>query len=185
MALLAEEIVEEWLNRNGFFTIRGIKIGVHEIDLLAIGFRNGDIHCRHVEVQASVRPVSYVTALPKEIQKSTGRGPANARARTLLEVQGGVDEWVEKKFQLPAKHSLRQSLFRGAWSFELVVHRVKFEEELQEIEKRGIMIHRLDDIIAEMSRPASIITSASGSELLELVLLGKNKEPIPVDPKNA
>ncbi len=26
MALLAEELVEEWLNRNGFFTIRGIKV---------------------------------------------------------------------------------------------------------------------------------------------------------------
>lgn len=39
MALLAEELVEEWLNRNGFFTIRGIKLGVQEIDLLAIGFK--------------------------------------------------------------------------------------------------------------------------------------------------
>jgi hypothetical protein len=36
MALLAEEIVEEWLNRNGYFTIRGIKLGVQEIDLLAL-----------------------------------------------------------------------------------------------------------------------------------------------------
>jgi hypothetical protein len=36
MALLAEEIVEEWLNRDGWFTIRGIKIGVDEIDILAI-----------------------------------------------------------------------------------------------------------------------------------------------------
>lgn len=26
MALLAEEIVEEWLNRQGYFTIRGIKM---------------------------------------------------------------------------------------------------------------------------------------------------------------
>lgn len=36
MALLAEEIVEEWLNRQGYFTIRGIKMGVQEIDLLAV-----------------------------------------------------------------------------------------------------------------------------------------------------
>ena len=36
MALLAEEIVEEWLNRQGYFTIRGVKVGVHEIDLLAV-----------------------------------------------------------------------------------------------------------------------------------------------------
>ena len=31
-----EEVVEEWLNRNGYFTIRGIKVGVDEIDTLAI-----------------------------------------------------------------------------------------------------------------------------------------------------
>jgi len=36
MALLAESLVEEWLNRNRFFTIRGIKHGLAEIDLLAI-----------------------------------------------------------------------------------------------------------------------------------------------------
>jgi len=36
MALLAESLVDEWLNRQGFFTIRGVKHGVGEIDLLAI-----------------------------------------------------------------------------------------------------------------------------------------------------
>jgi hypothetical protein len=34
MALLAESLVEEWLNRSGFFTMRGIKCGVNELDLL-------------------------------------------------------------------------------------------------------------------------------------------------------
>lgn len=32
MALLAEELVQEWLNRAGFFTIRGVRLGVHEMD---------------------------------------------------------------------------------------------------------------------------------------------------------
>ena len=36
MPLLAEEVVQEWLNRQGFFTIRGIKAGNSEIDLLAV-----------------------------------------------------------------------------------------------------------------------------------------------------
>lgn len=35
MALLGESLVEEWLNREGFFTIRGVKHGVGEMDLLA------------------------------------------------------------------------------------------------------------------------------------------------------
>jgi len=36
MALLAESLVEEWLNRDGYFTIRGVKRGVGELDLLAV-----------------------------------------------------------------------------------------------------------------------------------------------------
>ena len=53
MALLAEEIVEEWLNRQGYFTIRGVKVGVHEIDLLAVKWqKDGKAECRHIEVQA-------------------------------------------------------------------------------------------------------------------------------------
>lgn len=36
MALLVEKIVEEWLNRQGYFTLRGIKMGVQEIYLLAV-----------------------------------------------------------------------------------------------------------------------------------------------------
>jgi hypothetical protein len=36
VALLAESLVEEWLNRQNFFTIRGVKHGIDEIDLLAI-----------------------------------------------------------------------------------------------------------------------------------------------------
>ena len=58
MALLAEELVEEWLNRQGYFTIRGIKIGVQELDLLAVRFKDGKSECRHIEVQASMRPMS-------------------------------------------------------------------------------------------------------------------------------
>jgi hypothetical protein len=61
MALLAEQLVEEWLNCQGYFTIRGAKLGVQEIDLLAVRpMGKGKLECRQIEVQASVRPVSYI-----------------------------------------------------------------------------------------------------------------------------
>ena len=60
MALLAEELVEEWLNRQGYFTIRGVKLGVDEIDILAVRFlEGGELEYRHVEVQASMRPPKF------------------------------------------------------------------------------------------------------------------------------
>lgn len=79
MALLAEELVEEWLRRQGYFTIRGIKLGVQEIDLLAMRPRAGGFECRHIEVQASVRPVSYLTPLTKGLQKSLGLARGSAK----------------------------------------------------------------------------------------------------------
>jgi hypothetical protein len=60
MSLPGEEVVEEWLNRNGYFTIRGIKVGVDEIDILAIRpLSDGKYECRHIEVQVSINAISY------------------------------------------------------------------------------------------------------------------------------
>lgn len=97
MAILAEEIVEEWLNRKGYFTIRGIKLGVHEIDLLAIKVTPGGVERRHLEVQSSMRPVSYLTKVPKDVQKRTGRASASAKTRTSQELRESVREWIEQK----------------------------------------------------------------------------------------
>jgi hypothetical protein len=173
MALLAEEIVEEWLNRNGYFTIRGIKLGVQEIDLLAIAVHESVIDARHIEVQASVRPVSYLCSLPKSIQKETGRKPMSMKHRTPSELSDGVEEWVNKKYHLVAKKRLRDTLFRGNWKFELVVHNVKYPEELTLLKKHGIKIHRLDDIVRSLSESHTMIQSAAGTDLLELVMLGQ------------
>ena len=71
MSLLGEEVVEEWLNRNGYFTIRGVKVGVDEIDILAIKpLPDGTHECRHIEVQVSINPISYITKVPAAIRKA-------------------------------------------------------------------------------------------------------------------
>ena len=174
MALLAEELVEEWLNRNGYFTIRGIKLGVHEIDLLAIRVNGAKIEARQVEVQASAHPVSYLSPLPKEIRKSTGRGSASTKTRSEKELRDGIKEWVDKKFHLEVKKKLRKKLFQGTGSFELVVHQVKFPQELDYLREHGILVHNLDEIVESLSNGhATMIPRASGSDLFELVMLGR------------
>ena len=66
MALLGESLVEEWLNREGFFTIRGVKHGVDEMDLLAIKPQDdGRVIGWHVEVQISFRPIGFIAKLQK------------------------------------------------------------------------------------------------------------------------
>lgn len=170
MALLAEELVEEWLNRQGYFTIRGLKIGVSEMDLLAIKVGEGGIERRHIEVQASVNPISYVCGLPKDLQKSSGRGPFSAARRTPADMRASVAAWLHKKFDNPKKHAVRQRLCHGEWTRELVVNVVKYDEELVAIQKSGVKVHTLPSVIQFLLKPKPRDFTASGTDLVGLLL---------------
>ena len=127
MALLDEQLVEEWLNRQNFFTMRGIKCGVDEIDLLAIRPVPAGFECWHVEVQISYRPVGYIG------------GDTNARRRTHDELSAGVAQWVEKKFTSPRKIQRRNEILPGAQWRNFLVHAVlKDESELPIMQKLGV-----------------------------------------------
>lgn len=170
MALLAEEIVEEWLNRSGYFTIRGIKLGVQEIDLLAIKrLANGEVDCRHVEVQASMRPVSYISRVPVADQK-LGRA-ANSAKRSANELKVGVAEWVQKKFHHPKKQSLRQQLWAASWRYELVINKVKSEEEVGLIAAHDISVIRLPDVVSQFTECGAFI--AAGADFVDLIQMGR------------
>jgi hypothetical protein len=172
MALMAEEIVEEWLNRQGYFTIRGIKVGVQEIDLLAVRWKSdGVVDCRHLEVQASMRPVTYISRVPKELQL-TGRAANSAKERGSAELSKGVSEWIEKKF-CGKKVLAMQSLHRGPWTRELVINKVKSEVEVSLIEEHKVKILRLADIVMELATQEFKIQAAAGAYLIDLIEMGK------------
>lgn len=174
MALLAEELVEEWLNRQGYFTIRGLKVGVHEMDLLAIRPLHGDsFERRHIEVQASMRLVSYISQVPKA-KRRTGVPSNSAKARSEEELQLGVEEWVHKKFDHPEKRRLRERLCSGEWTRELVVNVVRHDRELSFIEAAGVTVHRLPAVLASMTRRDHVVEAASGAHLLDLVSMAKS-----------
>jgi len=174
MSLLGEEVVEEWLNRNGYFTIRGIKVGVDEMDLLAIRpLTDGKYECRHVEVQASINAISYITKVPEATRKQTSIAPHNAKRRDMEQLTQGVHEWIEAKFSKPNKVQLKNSLCPGSWSRELVVGSIKHEEEIDLLRQAGIKIHRLKDILSEMTKISRPVKSAAGADLLDLMLLTK------------
>ena len=100
MALLAESLVEEWLNRNRFFTIRGIKHGLAEIDLLAIRHEaDTSVIGWHVEVQVSFRPVTYIAKLTDDMARVLKRVRTNASARTPDQIEMCASEWVQSKIQ--------------------------------------------------------------------------------------
>jgi hypothetical protein len=86
-------------------------------------------------------------------------------------LQIGIQEWVEKKFEMKSKKNLREQLYPGEWSYELVVHKYKHQEELDLLQQTGITIHHLTDIVKELAETKMIISSAAGASLVDLVLL--------------
>lgn len=175
MALLAEEIVEEWLRRDGYFTIRGIKLGVHEVDLLAVRPNGEKWECRHVEVQASINPVSYLSRVPAADQKAAGLKSTSRKLRTDEQLKQGIQEWIAKKFDHPAKVALMDRLVGsgirvGPWKRELVVHRLAFEQEATLLEESGVRIIRLSHIVQALRSPGGVIAKAGGADFLDLLL---------------
>ena len=80
MALLAESLVEEWLNRQGYFTIRGVKHGVDKMDLLAVRPQDSQIVGWHDRrVRSLVQPVP----ISERSSATTSPTKQSVRARPL------------------------------------------------------------------------------------------------------
>lgn len=139
MALLDEQLVEEWLNRKNFFTIRGIKCGVDEIDLLGVHHGESKNECWHVEVQVSFRPIGYVG------------GDTNARKRTADEVRAGVEQWVEKKYTSERKVARRNEVLPSAnWRYVFVHGVLRDDKELEHMAELGVTLIPYKQVLAEL-----------------------------------
>ncbi len=171
MALLAESLVEEWLNRNGFFTIRGIKAGVNEIDLLAVRAGSEGLEARHVEVQMSVNPISYIAPLTEIQTKQYGKGKTSAWRRPSDALPVSVVAWVEKKFSSGTKVNARNRAWPGLhWTYHFVHGKVKHPEELELIRSHGIEIIRFYDVLTQLcSNVERAPKSGAGSDIADMI----------------
>lgn len=158
MALLDEQLVEEWVNRRGFFTIRGIKLGIDEIDLLAVSLNLPSPKYWHIEVQISFNPVGYIG------------GDTNARRRNEEEIAAGVKQWCEKKFTHPRKVQKRQQLAPGAaWEFKLVHGVLRDASELTQMHRLGIETIPYQQVIDDLMEPANAQSSSAASAITDLL----------------
>ena len=158
MALLDEQLVEEWLNRQNFFTMRGIKSGNDEIDLLAIRPKPEGLECWHVEVQISYRPVNYIG------------GDINARKRTKNELREGVEQWVAKKFTSPKKAKRRNEILPDAkWRYFLVHAVLKDEAELVIMKELGVELIPYKRVLADLRLEKQSKSSSAASGIVEML----------------
>lgn len=171
MAKLAEQLVEEWLNRSGYFTIRGIKVGVNEIDLLAIKPGTNGYEAKHVEVQVSFRPVSYISKLSDEQLKTLGLKSKNSAAKRSVDIlEPGIREWTDKKYFSKKKREMRDRVLSGAkWHYALVHGEVKESKELELIKAEGVELVPFHQVLTELRFDKKGFSGEAGTDIAEVV----------------
>lgn len=164
MSLLDEQLVEEWLNRQGFFTMRGIKCGVDEIDLLAIRERPDGMERWHVEVQISFNPIGYI-----------GGGPS-AKRRTPDEVRAGVEQWVDKKFTKAIKSERRLALLpKSEWEYVLVHGISRHPVELEIMNELGVRTVPYSEVLSFLLARGTKESSSVASNILDIIGYAKQQ----------
>ncbi len=169
MALLDEELVQEWLNVQGYFTIRGVKRGKLEMDILALKVDSDGARCRHIEVQVSHSPLSYITPLSKAAQKRAGTSARSAKKRSTKDLREAVKRWCALKFDDPDKRKLKKDLCDAEWTREMVVHRRAFEREIDMIRDRGVKVIEYGDILRELQKRSAHEFQAAGRDLVQFL----------------
>lgn len=172
MAFLAEQLVDEWMNRRGFFTVRGIKEGVSEIDLLGVKTTDGKLEGWHVKVQVSFRPVSFISKLSQESMATLGaKSASSAITRTPSILEASVAEWVQKKFDAKRKSQMRERCWKGQnWSRKFVHGAVKDEGELALIGRKGIELIPFETVLKDLCRhPIGELFGGAGTDIAEII----------------
>jgi hypothetical protein len=171
MSLLAESLVEEWLNRAGYFTIRGARFGVSEMDLLAVRQGPSGLEARHIEAQVSTNPIAYISPLTEGQAKQFGEAKTSAWARPPDVLQVAVSAWVEKKFHSAGKTVARNKAWPDlTWSLEFVHGEVRHPEELHEIRSHGIKTHTFYSVLASLCNDAALThKGGAGTDIAEML----------------
>lgn len=166
MSLLDEQIIEEWLNRQKFFTMRGVKIGQSEMDILAVRpSANGELECWHVECQISFNPIGYIG------------GDSNAKLRSPEEIAKGVKDYVDKKFLQDNKLDFLKSLFNGhSWQKVFVYANLKDSSEIAEFEKFGLKMIRYTTVIDELCAENVYKSSSVATNIVDLFKYYREKK---------
>lgn len=170
MAVLAESLVDEWLNRQGFFTVRGLKDGVDEIDLLGVRPAPSGLEAWHVEVQASFRPIGYIARLPKAA-KDFAKSRTSIKQRPHTLVEEAVAEWIEKKFTARSKKAARDAAWPGlSWRYVFVHAVVREPKELEFIASHGIEVTPFHRVLSELGHGvAAGLRGGAGTDLSEII----------------
>jgi len=156
----AEEMVSGCYQSMDYFVISGVRIGVKEVDLLAIRLdKDGHIGERvHIEVQVSANPVGV-------LRNKSGLGKTGHNPRK------SAREYVQKKFNdRKVVRRVEEIFCRQPYSKVFVHGKINKLEQLEEMKKMGIKCIPIGQLVKESSNTpvASLKRALSIREVINL-----------------
>src|SRR3954470_3506923 len=171
MAALAESLVDEWLNRQGFFTVRGVKHGVGEIDLLGVRPAPEGLEASHCEFEESFPPIGYIARVPSKAYKDFAKSKTSMKQRPRALVEEAVTEWIKKKFTARSKKATCDAAWSGlSWQYVFVHAVVREPSELEFIASHGVEVIPLHRVLSELGHGvAAGLRGGAGTDLSEII----------------
>jgi hypothetical protein len=164
---IIEEVISNWFISKGYFVINNLKVGVNEIDLLAVKFKNGIIDQKiHIEVQASSNPIGYIG------------GSSSAKTRSESQIRTGVRLYIEKKFTQNKIKKVVESYFGKEYEKWFICGALKDERTIQIFEQNQIKVFRVWEILDEyksiFKNKKNYLGTAQGNRYQQLLVLSQN-----------
>lgn len=162
---IIEDIIADWFNSKGYFLIQNLKIGVNEVDILAIKLDNNKRvkEAIYVEVQCSSNPIGYIG------------GTSSAKKRSTSEVANGVKAYIDKKFNDEKIKHIVEQLIGLQYRKLFICGRLKDEDTIDFFKKNGVDVIRVWDIFNEVKENNGEYKTGGGNRYHQLLHLSDQK----------
>lgn len=167
---LIESIVASWFNAKGYFVIQNLKVGVYEVDLLAIKLNEFQKieDAVHVEIQCSSNPIGYIG------------GSTSAKKRSFDEIEQGVMAYIEKKFEHPKTKKVIASIFGQSYRRLFVCGNLKDETTIEFFKKHDVEVVRVWEIFDDVKKHNEKFETGSWNRYHQLLHLSSDSNSIEV-----
>ncbi len=133
----AESLVGAALQSIGYLVIQGIKIGVREIDFLAVKKVGDKLEYFHIEVSISYHPIGV-------LRKHAAFGTSGD------DIENSASEYIDKKFFQPKVCQAIKLIFGTDKYKKMFIHgRLKDYKQLEVFKKKGVGCLPLRELIKE------------------------------------
>lgn len=165
---IIENIVADWFNSKGYFLIQNLKVGVNEIDILAVKFSSKQRvdDSIHIEVQCSSNPIGYIG------------GSKSAKKRNISEVESGVVAYIDKKFNnFKIKHVI-EGLIGNKYRKIFICGKLKDEDTVKYFERNGVEVMRIWNIFNEIKNNKGEYKTSEGNRYHQILHLNDIKDSL-------